>query len=269
MSDPLERWLTVLGEYTGANLVARPEGWKIDGASEAWTRFFNDIAAEDEEQHPLLIARGPHGREQWLDHLRVVERAAARQLTLAPIGFTAVLPAAARRRGAKTIVRLAFGFSLSLGRRLRRSFTASVPLGAKQAIVTAGDDGLLELDPEIAALDVKGAELRKALPALLAGANDAQTTYRDDENVVAEIERLRRTYEDEVQSLATLYTINSGREARLLGMELQEQKGEDAIEAEYVARLEDLADRFRPRVLFEPLTLGIIEGWSGPAGAPR
>ena len=263
MTDPLERWLTTLGGYLDAQVTAVEGGWHVVGTSAPWQRFADDIGATDPKKQPLLIAAEPRDGDQWRDRLRVVERAAARQLTAAPVAFTATIPAKSKRPATRTIVRFAFGFSLSLGRRLRQRFTAYAAPGDEHAHYVAGDDALFKRGPVIAALDTKRPEVRNALPALLSAARTAQESYRNDAGVLAELDRLRGNYEHESQSVETLYTINSGQSARLLGMESKEMKSEDATESEYVSRLEDLAERFRPRVIFEPLTIGLIAGWDG------
>jgi hypothetical protein len=266
MNDPLQNWLSALAGYLEASVVVAGKGAsRIEGTSESWQRFFEDIAAPKEKQHALLIASEPHDRDQWCDHLRVVERAAARQLTSAPVGFTALIPAASRKRATKTVVRFAFGLSLSMGRRLRQRFTSYVHDGKGAPLLQTGSDALFSLHPDIGPLDVKRKDLGNALPALLSAAAEAQETYRKDPRVIEEIERLRKNYEQEYQSLDTLYTINSGQDARLLGTRSTDLRNEDATEAEYVGRLEDLTDRYRPRVILEPLTLGIIDGWHDAA----
>lgn len=261
MSDPVERWLAALAEYLDATVEPREAGWVIAGNSIAWNRFFEGIAVHGESNHPLFIATKPEGPQQWLDHLRIVERAAAQQITSAPVAFKATVQPALRMRGVKTVVRLAFGLSLSLGNSLRQRFTATVTAGETRATLTAGDDGLFDLAPEITTPDLNRQDLHHALPALLSAVVDAETVYRRDAGVIAELDRLREAYVDEFQSLASIYTINSGRDARLLGMESQERKGEDAIEGEYVARLEDLENRYRPGIRLDVLTIGVVEGW--------
>ncbi|HYR28420.1 MAG TPA: hypothetical protein VEU30_08140 [Thermoanaerobaculia bacterium] len=261
MNDPLQRWLTSLGSYMGAKVVAVENGWSIDGESERWLRFFNDVARPDEKKRPLVVAPEPSGEAQWLDRLRVVERAAARQLSSAPVGFTAII--APRKRATKNVVRFAFGFSLSLGARLRQRFTAYLPVGQHKCEVIAGDDGLFARDPKVGPLAAHRSMVRDALPILLAAAAEAQETYRNDGRVTQEIARLQARYQQESRSVETLYTINSGRDVRLLGMETKELKSEDATEAEYIGRLEDLAERYRPQILFEPLSIGLVEGWDG------
>ncbi|MBI2839440.1 MAG: hypothetical protein HYX75_14085 [Acidobacteria bacterium] len=265
-ADLLQRWVRSLGEYLEAQVSDDAKGWRMEGTSDTWKNFVEDFLSEQEREAlrrkiaPMVVVSEPGDQDEWRDRLRLVERAAARQLTCAPIGFAATLPAASKQSPLSTVVRLAFGLSLSLGYRLRQRFTAYFLVNEGQHFLQTGDDPLFMLGAIVGPLDLKRSELRMALPTLLAAVGEAQESYRHDSPIVAEVDRLRQNYAQDLQCLERLYTTNSGKDARLLGQAPKGLKGDDAIEAEYVARLEDLVDRYRPRVIFEPLTIGVIEG---------
>lgn len=268
-TDALDRWLGALGSLLEADVAATADGWELSGAAEGWVRFVGNLLSpperegtQDREPALLAVASAPAGCEQWRDRLRLVEKSAAQALTNAPVGFTALLPTAPKGAAGTTAARLAFGLSLSLGHRLRRRYTAYVLLGEGRSFFRRGADAVLTQLSKVGPLDLTRRETRGALEGLLAAAREAEAAYREDPEVVAELERLRERYKEELRCLDRLYTANWGQDAPLLGVPAAGLKGDDAIEAEYVSRLEDLADRYRPRVVFEPLTLGLVEGWS-------
>jgi hypothetical protein len=259
---PLQQWLTALSRHYDAELSARAGAWSIDGSSNAWAAFIDDFLTEKEKEakrkpHSWTVRADPENVFEWRDRFRLVERAAARELTSRPVAFTASVSPRAKK--ARTVVRLAFGLSLSLGTCHRCRFTACVADG--KTTLRVGDDELFSLAPQIAPLDLHRKELRAALPQLLVAVAEAQAAYRQDAKVVAEIESMRRRYVEDSLFLDRLYNANSASDPRLMGDPPEGLKGDDAIEAEYVMRLEDLVDRYRPRVLFEPLTIGIVEGF--------
>lgn len=260
----MERWFEALAGFLEVPIKAERHGWSLQGDSDHRMKFVEDFITQKERKPtrggkaPIFVAAQPSTENEWRNRLRLVERAAARQLTNAPVGFAASF---ANAKTSSAVVRLAFGLSLSFGLALRQRFTAYFMTADETCFVTAGDDALFAGAPSVSKFEPHRPLLRKAWPKLAAAAGATQQTYRDDPVVVAEIDRLRRSYAEELQCLERLYLAGGGKEARLLGDPPEEMKNDDAVEAEYVARLEDLIDRYRPRVLFEPLTVGVIEGW--------
>lgn len=255
--DVLERWLRAVAEDLDASISGTATGWRLEGTGEGWKQFVVKISGpEKKPAQKKTVRREPRNLKEWRDRLRLVEKHAAATLNDAPVGFTATFPGRRESR----VVRFAFGFSLSLGYPLRKRFTAHFAIGKGQASLIAGDDGLFAAHPSISALDPTRAEWKAALPHLSSAAADAQKAYLSDAAVVAEVARIRKRYSSDVQCLETLYIANWGQDARLLGTAAKHLTGDDAIEAEYVTRLEDLIDRYRPAAMFTPLSIGIIEG---------
>lgn len=263
--SPVERWLAVLSNHLDAQFSRGTSRWTLSGTSQTWRRYlrnlFTDeerVSLDDSRTASVNVAFDPSTKEEWRNRFRLVEKSAAQALTNAPVGFLAVLPSG--KRGAKArVARLAFGYSLSLGKRVRRRFTAYFLPESDESCFRCGDDHILDDVERIAPLDLKQEAVHSALGRLIAAASNAEQEYRQDAQVVAEVARIRREYAKELRCLERLYTSNSGQDAPLLGLPATGLKGDDAVEAEYVSRLQDLMDRYQPRVLFEPLTLSIVE----------
>ncbi len=267
-TDHIDRWLGALARYFEAQLSKRAGGWELDGATESWERFLDSLLSREERQAlngrkltSMGLSSEPDAVEQWRDRLRLVEKSAARTLTDAPVAFAAVIPSTAAKGTRYTVVRFAFGFSLSLGHRIRRRYTVYSPTREGNALFRRGDDRLFAHGATVGPLDLSRKELREAMPALSTAAKAAEEKYRQEAEVVAEITRLRHSFVEELGCLQRLYIANWGQDAPVLGAPPEGLKGDDVVEAEYVTRLEDLVDRYHSRVQFEPLTIGVIEGW--------
>jgi hypothetical protein len=172
--NPVERWLIVLSDYIGAELSKRSSGWIMKGTSDTWKRYLSNLATDEErpsldraETPSVRISNNPKSKKQWQDRLRLVEKSAAKVLTNAPVVFLAALPAT-KHRDTSSVLRLAFGYSLSLGKRVRRRFTAYFLSGRDESHFRRGDDSLLDDVVRIRPLDAEQATIRGALDGLRA-----------------------------------------------------------------------------------------------------
>jgi hypothetical protein len=277
--NALRPWFGALGAFLEAEVSELADGWRLKGSGDSWRSFVEKTLGASQPEASLrrsprlkdgtvTIASAPRGPSEWRDRLGLVEKAVAQALTNAPVGFSAIVAAPRSMRFQSAVVRLAFGFSCMLGRRLRKRFTAYVLMKERRAFIRHGGDLLFTLAPAVGRLESSETETRDAIPQLLAAVSQAEEAYRRESAVVAEISRLRHSCEQELRCLNRLYTPTSGQDTRLLGVPTDGLKGDDAVEAEYAARFEDLLDRYRARIIFEPLTIGVVHGWNPEAGEP-
>ena len=73
-----------------------------------------------------------------------------------------------------------------------------------------------------------------------------------------QLKQMNGALSGELRDLDRLYTASDGQYAQLLGRAPDGLRGEDAIEAEYLNRMEDIMEKFNPCVVFKPLSLSIV-----------
>jgi len=240
--NALGHWLDVLAVHHGARLTPVPGGWRVRGTQDR------------------VVCSVPRSEDEWQHRFDLVEKAAASTLTNGPVTFAATLSPVSSKSSSR-IVRLAFGLSFSFGHALRRRFTVYSPLRKGDCKVIAGDDAFFTRNPALGPLDLGQPGVREALERAGAAVAEAQQIYLRDPAVVAELDRIRKSFSDEVRCLERFYIPQDSFDTRILGHRAKNLGGDDAIEAEYLARLDDVLERYRPAILFEPLTIGVIEGW--------
>lgn len=255
MSDAFDEWVKLLADQYAAEVQKEGEWYRIRSSSEEWAKL-----VDTEESVALTLS--PDSEASWKNRLLLVEKAVARAIGTAPVGFSCEL--ADRGAGPNTetsdvtVVRLAYGFSLSVGRCLRQRFTAYYVIELDKSFHVLGRDGFFDLAHHVQELDLESQVVESGLLPLLATVQETQQVYCSLDSVRSELSRLQKSLSRQLRDLDRLYTINYGQYARLCGRVPTGLRGEDAIEAEYMNKMEDIFHRHQPAIVFEPLTLGVI-----------
>ena len=252
--DALAQWAEVLAKEYDASIRHVKGGYRLESASDEWEELTGS-------KSPIALSYKPESISSWRTRLRFVEKAAARALTSAPLAFSTRCTVGKQQRniaGETDVARLAFGFSLSLGRSSRQRHTAYYVSSQKKALHILGEDQLFDHVQEVTYLDLKSSIVKEALKPILTVASEAQADYIGSHVVMSQLTELRDKVSKELRDLDRLYTVNYGQYAQLLGRNPAGLRGDDAIEAEYVNRMEDILLKYQPGVLFEPLTLAVV-----------
>lgn len=255
MSDTFDEWVNLLGRQYAAEVRKEREWYRIKSSSRAWT----DLAGTAEA---VVITSPPNSEESWKNRFRLIEKAVARAIVAAPVGFDCKLINPDVQPNAEvndvTIIRLAYGFSLSIGRCLRQRFTAYYVIELDESFCVLGEDDLFDLNCQLKELNLENQAVKSGLSPLLASVQETQQVYCSHNSVRTELDRLQKNLLRELRDLDRLYTVNYGQYAKLHGRASAGLRGEDAIEAEYLNKMEDIFHRYQPAVVFEPLTLGVV-----------
>jgi len=253
--DVLREWVKVLSKEYAASLRHEEGEFRLESSSDKWRELTGSTKT-------IVISSEPESGGSWWMRLRLVEKAAARAIISAPVGFSCSLGVGRKQRKSKAghtdVMRLAFGFSLSLGASSRQRYTAYYVKLFDKAFHILGEDQLFDHCCEIDPLDLRSPCLKDGLKPLLPAVDRAQADYRASSMVTDQLDSLREKLLKELTDLDKLYAVNYGQYAQLLGRPPDGLRGEDAIEAEYVSRMEDIFLKYQPAVVFEPLTLGVI-----------
>lgn len=255
MSDAFDEWVNLLVKQYRAEVRKDVDGYRIDSSSKEW----KDLVGME---RPVALTSTPDSEVDWRNRLLLVEKSVARALSLTPVGFSCRVIDAVVESNAEvddvTILRLAYGFSLSIGRCLRQRFTAYYVVELDETFYVCGEDDLYDLNYQIQELDLEIQAFKRGLLPLLAKVQETQQAYCSHNSVKTELNNLQISLLRQLRDLDRLYTVNYGQYAKLYGRASASLRGEDAIEAEYIDKMEDIFHRHQPTIIFEPLTLGVI-----------
>lgn len=256
MSDTFNAWVDLLTDQYKADTKKIEDGYQIKSSSKAWV----DLAGTEDI---IELSLSPNTASTWEHRIRLVEKATARAVVSAPVGFSCnpVGLELAGNPGANlvTILRLAYGFSLSVGQCLRQRLTAYYVVESGQSFYIVGQDELFDHNPQVQGLDLEDPYFQTSLSPLMFTVNETQEEYCSQASVRNELDKLKRSLSKQLRNLDRLYTVNYGQYARLYGRKTEKLRGEDAIEAEYIDKMEDIFYRHQPTIIFEPLSLGLIK----------
>ncbi len=245
-------WCRVLAEEYGGRYATTGSGVRIDPSSDKWNEASGSAG-------PILLAPFPKDAPSWRARLQHVEKACARAIISGPVGFSCVVSnKASKHPGELTnVIRLAFGLFLSLGPSHLTRYTAYYAPTLKKGLHLLGSDELFQSCTEVQSLSLTQKNLTATLPPLLDLVSNVEQEYIAQPSVKESLSRLSDVRSAELRELDRLYTANYGQDAKLLGRS-NSLKGEDAIEAEYFSRMGDILEKYKPAVIFKPLSLGII-----------
>jgi hypothetical protein len=237
-------------------MIASEQEVRLEPSSGKWEQL---VGSRD----PIVLKIAPEKVDVWRMRLEHVEKRAAQAVILRPVGFSC----SAKERDKNleradevaNVIRLAFGLSLPLGHSCRYRYTAYYLSEVAEAFWVAGQDKLFESWRNIRALDLDNSMLRIGLQHMLGLIEGVEHEYRAQVPVKEELARLNEALSGELRDLDRLYIASYGQYAQLLGRAPDSLRGEDAIEAEYFNRMEDILERYKLCVVFEPLTLGIVQ----------
>ena len=247
-------WARVLAREYGGRLTVSEEEVRLDPSSEKWEQVTGS-------KNPLVLALAPKGVDPWRLRLRHVEKAAARAVISGPVGFSCSVEENEKRKythGPIDIIRLAFGLSLSVGHNYGQRYTAYYLGEGKEAFYISTQDRLFELCTNIQALDLNKSILKSGLQNILSLIKQVAHEYRTLALIQEQLKQMSEALSGELRDLDRLYTASYGQYAQLLGRAPDGLRGEDAIEAEYLNRMEDIMEKFKLCVVFKPLSLSIV-----------
>lgn len=247
-------WARVLANEYGGKSTVIGEEVRVEGSSDQWESVTGS-------KDPIVLSSNPQHADAWRTRLQFVEKRTARAVNSSPVGFSCSMIENGKPRdsgGLVEVVRLAFGLSLSLGASLRRRYTAYYLSNTKQALYIQGQDRLFAGCTDIGALDLRNKALTLGTERLLDLLKEVEREYSLSTPVEEQTKRLNETLSSELHELDRLYKASHGQYAQLLGRAPGPLKGDDAIESEYLHRLEDLLRKYRLAVLFAPLSLSIV-----------
>jgi hypothetical protein len=250
---------------------SRPTG--LDESYRAWLACFGDVVkdtakgtrlrirGEDQDSRREVFVPAQAGNEdQWADRSAYVERPLAKVLAAAPHAYRIAMerPRKGERGGEEvSVLRLAFGFSLSQCPRSRRRFTAYQVEPWKVAWVTEGSDRLFEhrRDTDSArpryGWDKRFTQLLEHIEAV---GEEAWRLIGSELDFTGVEQKLSV----EADQLKRLYFTQGGNEARLHGLALHDLRGDAAVEAEYRQRLRNVHQRAVFELAFDPVSVGEI-----------
>lgn len=251
----LGNWARILAKEYDGRLTVLPEGVRLEGSSDRWEQ---STGGKD----PILLMSRPQTPEQWRERLKHVEKRAARAVMSGPVGFSCSV---AETKRVKTqnisdakVVRFAFGLSLSLGQSCYRRYTAYYVSATEETFFLGGQDSLFESCENLGGLDLNDRLLSKGLPRVISLLPDVEADYNACGPVRAEVKRLNEAVSTELRDLDRLYLAGYGQYALLLGKAPERLRGEDAIESEYLAKMNDILERFKVSIILKPLSLGLV-----------
>jgi hypothetical protein len=247
-------WARVLANEYGGQSTVIGEEVRVEGSSDKWDSVTGS-------KDPIVLSSNPQHPDAWRTRLQFVEKRTSRAVNSSPVGFSCSMIENGKARdsgGPVEVVRLAFGLSLSLGASLRRRYTAYYLSNTKQALYIQGQDRLFAACTNIGALDLRNKALTLGTEHLLGLLKEVEREYSLSTSVQEQTKSLNETLSSELRELDRLYKAGHGQYAQLLGRAPEPLKGDDAIESEYLHRLEDLLRKYRLSVLFTPLSLGIV-----------
>lgn len=206
----------------------------------------------------VRIVTSPTNHAEWNDRFEWLEKQAASFLLKAPLTYSATVRWPAGRREAGHVLRLSFGLSLSLGRPLRRRFSAYVFSSGKKPQLFAFEDESVERTEHV--------ELVRQLPAWVAKLRDefvpvihqACATYRDRADVQEEITALAQKRKEALWHLDSLYQRSEGSPDRIHGWPPMGAIGSAAIAQEYQNCQASVLRRFAIGIEVAPLSLGLL-----------
>lgn len=243
----LQRWGMYLARELGVHYEESNDGVILTPVNEK----FQEVAGQRDSIH---ICANPLDPSAWQNRLRYIEQSVAQAILAGPVGFTTILE---KGPGEPTgLVRLAFGLSLTTGCACRRRYTAYYL--ENSTFFVQGTDSLFDLVEKSTALDMSKQELAEALEEISKRLPQIETQYLYDQDVIKQLDFLNKNLGRELRDLDRLYLSGHGKYARLIGKPPQRLRGEDAIEAEYMNRMEDIVARHQLAVRFEPLSLGLV-----------
>lgn len=204
----------------------------------------------------------PDTPDAWRTRLTYIEKAAAEEIKSGPAAFSCSA-AEGRAHGRGTddlvdVVRVAFGLSLSLGKSCGRRYTAYFLPDIEQGSFIAGRDELPGVWTEVSRLDLRQVGLRPALEHWLGMLGEVAIEYRSCAAVAGQLANLNAGLASELRDLDRLYTTRGGEFAYLLGQAKASLRGEDAIESEYLTRMEDILGKYTVGILLRVLSIGIV-----------
>lgn len=211
---------------------------------------------------PILLSLNPKTPDEWKVRLQYVEKRIARALISAPVCFSCSINQAGKKprgaRGLATVVRFAFGLSLSLGVECASRFTAYFVSGTDRAFYLKAQDRLYEACCDLGPADLKDQELIAGLGHILQVLPAAALEFENEEAVGNEVTVLKQKVADELSELDRLYVPGQGQFLQLIGTARSAIKGDEAVELEHLNKLEDIVEKYRLSVRLTPLSVGRI-----------
>jgi hypothetical protein len=232
-------------------MTVSKEGAKLDRDSERWRQIMG-------AQRSLVLREKPKDPAEWKVRLQHVEKRVARAIITAPVAFSCVVkPSKGKRED--TVIRFAFGLSLSLGLACQRRYTAYYVPDTKRSFYLAGQDQLFEVGSDFGPANPGSKESINGLRQILELVPKVVSEYQESGLVTEQIRVLDKVLSHELRSLGWLYLATSNQYPTLLGNSSDlAVKGDDAVELEYLNKLEDIVSRFKVSVRFAPLSLAIV-----------
>jgi hypothetical protein len=211
---------------------------------------------------PILLSVNPQNPAEWKTRLQYVEKRVARALISAPVCFSCSVSQAGKKpRGVRelgTVVRFAFGLSLSLGVECVSRFTAYWVSGTNQAFYLKAQDGLYEACSDLAPANLKDKALNEGLRQILKLAPSVALEYENEEAVRNQVAILKNKVAEELRDLDRLYLPGHGQFLQLIGSASPTIKGDEAVELEHLNKVEDIVEKYRLAVRLTPLSVGLI-----------
>lgn len=210
----------------------------------------------------ILIAHNPNSNEfeLWKDRLLWLDKQAAIYLNNAPLLYSALWENTKQPSKDKKVLRFAFGLSLSIGRPLRRRYTAIFSLPDRRILLSNEN----ELSPSSASSGnvISGLPnwAEEGFELLVPKIEEASRTYSSLPEVQQHLSELARARKNELWQLDHLYKRKQGLNDKLYGFPIAGEMGSAAIRAEIMNCQKLILERYKVRIILEPLSLGILEG---------
>ncbi len=257
MSDtPLQQWARWLASEISARAIPEADDIRLQPVSTGG-------AQPASIQDSILLCPTPGSTNAWQVRIRYVEKAVAKAILSGPVGYSCFvmggLPENSPVSPTVNVVRLAFGFSLSVGHSCRCRYTAYHLIGGDAGFFVRGNDTLFASSIATTPLNLEDSRLKTAIDRLLGLVKNAALDYAGQPQIRKQLEGLDRSLSAELRELDRLYLAKHDPYAQILGNPAEGSRGEDALDVEYSSRMRDTIEKYRETLLFEPLSLGMIQ----------